>query len=47
MIQLTNISKRYGTQELFNDVNLRMNSGQRIGLVGRNGTGKSTLFKLI
>jgi len=47
MIQLTNISKRYGTQELFNDVNLRMNSGQRIGLVGRNGTGKSTLFKLV
>ena len=47
MIQLTNISKRYGTQELFNDVNLRMNSGQRIGLVGRNGSGKSTLFKLI
>ena len=47
MIQLTNISKRYGTQELFNDVNLRMNSGQRIGLVGRNGSGKSTLFKII
>jgi len=47
MIQLTNIAKRYGTQELFHDVNLRMNSGQRIGLVGRNGTGKSTLFKLI
>jgi ATP-binding cassette subfamily F protein 3 len=47
MIQLTNISKRYGTQELFNGVNLRMNSGQRIGLVGRNGTGKSTLFKLV
>jgi len=47
MIQLTNISKRYGTQELFDGVNLRMNSGQKIGLVGRNGTGKSTLFKLI
>jgi len=47
MIQLTNISKRYGTQELFNNVNLRMNSGQRIGLVGRNGSGKSTLFKII
>lgn len=47
MIQLTNIAKRYGTQELFHNVNLRMNSGQRIGLVGRNGTGKSTLFKII
>ncbi|MGK0255794.1 MAG: ATP-binding cassette subfamily F protein 3, partial [Arcobacteraceae bacterium] len=47
MIQLTNIAKRYGTQELFSNINLRMTSGQRIGLVGRNGTGKSTLFKLI
>ena len=47
MIQLTNLAKRYGTQELFTNVNLRMNSGQKIGLVGRNGTGKSTLFKLI
>jgi ATP-binding cassette subfamily F protein 3 len=47
MIQLTNIEKTYGTQELFTNVNLRMNSGQRIGLVGRNGSGKSTLFKLI
>lgn len=47
MIQLTNIAKRYGIQELFSNINLRMNSGQRIGLVGKNGTGKSTLFKLI
>ena len=47
MIQLTNIAKSYGTQELFSNINLRMNSGQRIGLVGRNGSGKSTLFKLI
>jgi len=47
LIQLTNIAKRYGTQELFHNVNLRMNSGQRIGLVGRNGSGKSTLFKII
>jgi len=47
LIQLTNISKRYGTQELFNNIDLRMNSGQKIGLVGRNGSGKSTLFKII
>jgi ATP-binding cassette, subfamily F, member 3 len=47
MIQLTNIAKRYGTQELFSNINLRMNNRQRIGLVGRNGAGKSTLFKLI
>jgi len=47
MIQLTNISKSYGTQDLFKGVNLRVNSGDKIGLVGRNGSGKSTLFKLI
>ena len=47
MIQLTNISKSYGTQDLFSNVNLRMGSGDKIGLVGRNGSGKSTLFKLI
>ncbi len=47
MIQLTNISKNYATQELFNNLNLKLNSGNRMGLVGRNGSGKSTLFKLI
>ena len=47
MIQLTNISKHFGTKELFSNLNFRLNSCNRVGLVGRNGTGKSTLFKLI
>jgi len=47
MIQLSNISKHYGEKELFSNLDFRMNSGNRIGLVGRNGSGKSTLFKLI
>jgi ATP-binding cassette subfamily F protein 3 len=47
MIQLSNISKSYAKQELFSNLNFRLNSGNRIGLVGRNGSGKSTLFKLI
>ncbi len=47
MIQLTNISKNYAKQELFNNLNFKVNSGNRIGLVGRNGSGKSTIFKLI
>ncbi|MEA1956730.1 MAG: ABC-F family ATP-binding cassette domain-containing protein [Campylobacterota bacterium] len=47
MIQLTNISKNYSHQELFNNLNFKLNSGNRVGLVGRNGSGKSTLFKLI
>jgi ATP-binding cassette subfamily F protein 3 len=47
MIQLSNISKSYASQELFTNLNFRLNSGNRVGLVGRNGSGKSTLFKLI
>jgi len=47
MIQLTNISKNFTTQELFKDLNLKLNAGNRLGLVGRNGSGKSTLFKII
>jgi len=47
LIQLTNISKSYSTHELFSNLNFRLDSGQRMGLVGRNGAGKSTLFKLI
>ena len=47
MIQLQNISKNFASQELFKNLNLKLNSGNRLGLVGRNGSGKSTLFKLI
>ncbi|EDZ63023.1 ABC transporter, ATP-binding protein [Sulfurimonas gotlandica GD1] len=47
MIQLTNISKSFSSQELFSNLNFKLNAGNRIGLVGRNGSGKSTLFKLI
>jgi len=47
MIELINISKSYPTSELYSGLNLRLNSGDKVGLVGRNGSGKSTLFKLI
>jgi len=47
MIQLTNLTKSFGGQTLFNDVNFKMQSQQKIGFVGRNGSGKSTLFKMI
>lgn len=47
MIQLINISKSFGKQELFSNLNFKLNSGNKVGLVGRNGSGKSTLFKLI
>ena len=47
MIQIQNISKSYGTRVLFNDLSLVIPSGSKVGFVGRNGTGKSTLFKII
>ncbi len=47
MIQVTGLEKGYGTQLLFKDVHFSLGKGERIGLVGRNGMGKSTLFKIL
>ena len=47
MIKINQLSKSYFARELFTDVTFQMNAGERMGLVGRNGHGKSTLFKLI
>ena len=47
MISLSNLTKSYGTRTLFKDFSLSINRAERIGLVGPNGCGKSTLFNLI
>ncbi|MFH1146695.1 MAG: ATP-binding cassette domain-containing protein [Pseudomonadota bacterium] len=47
MIQVNNLSKAYGRQVIFDEVTFTLNSGERVGLVGRNGHGKTTLLKLI
>ncbi len=47
MLKISGLSKSYGSQDLFERINLQMNEGERLGLVGRNGHGKSTLFRLI
>ncbi|MHB8921256.1 MAG: ABC-F family ATP-binding cassette domain-containing protein [Halothiobacillus sp.] len=47
MIQLKSVSLRRGTQLLLENANLTLQPGYRLGLVGRNGTGKSSLLALI
>ncbi len=47
MLQVTNIEKSYGKQALFDGVSFTINPRERVGLVGRNGHGKSTLFRII
>ncbi len=46
MIQLTNLSLRRGHKVLFEEATLSIHPGQKVGLTGANGTGKSSLFAL-
>ncbi len=47
VITLTGVGMELGGRVLFDDVNLDLPIGQRLGIVGRNGVGKSTLLKII
>jgi ATP-binding cassette subfamily F protein 3 len=47
MIKVTNVTKSYGGQKLFDDASFSVNAKERVGLVGRNGHGKTTLFRMI
>ena len=47
MISFTRINKQYGRQMLFVDASFQMNPGEKIGLVGPNGSGKTTIFRMI
>ena len=46
MIQLDSVSKRHGSQILFVDGSMAVFPGDKVGLVGANGAGKSTIFRL-
>ena len=45
--KIEHLNKSYADKEIFNDLNLSISEHERIGLVGINGTGKSTLLKVI
>ena len=47
LVNLENISKAYGTTTVLDGVSLGITDGERIGVVGRNGDGKSTLLHMI
>ena len=47
MIVVDSLSKSYGKQQLFKGIGFKVNRRERVGVVGRNGHGKTTLFRLI
>ncbi len=47
LLTVTDLTKSFGEQTLFQEISLRVEGGDRIALLGDNGTGKSTLVKLI
>ncbi len=47
LLGVNGLEKSFGAEELFSDVDFSVESGEKIGLVGANGCGKTTLFKII
>lgn len=47
MLTVTELTKSYGAELLFADLSFTLNPGERLALIGRNGTGKTTLLKIL
>src|SRR3989338_6301353 len=47
MLRIQDLNKAYGSEILFEEASLQMSPRERLGLVGRNGHGKTTLFRMI
>src|SRR5712692_3878056 len=46
-LQLLGVTKSFGTEVVLHDVSFVLNAGEKVGLVGENGVGKSTLLQII
>ena len=47
MISFTNVSKSFAKHDVLVNCSFQVNAGERVGVIGANGTGKTTLFKLL
>lgn len=47
LFRLSDVFKSYGTQDVLRGASLQINAGEHVGLVGRNGAGKTTVFRLV
>jgi len=47
LFRLSDVSKSYATQDVLRGASLQVNPGEHVGLVGRNGAGKTTIFRLL
>jgi ATP-binding cassette subfamily F protein 3 len=47
LFRLSDVYKSYGTQDVLRGLSVQVNPGEHVGLVGRNGSGKTTMFRLI
>ena len=47
VLSASNLTKAYGTDVIIKDADFHINSGDRIGLIGRNGAGKTTLLNMM
>jgi len=47
MISFDRVSKSFAKQDILLDCSFQVNAGERVGIIGANGSGKSTVFKLL
>ncbi len=47
LFRLSEVEKSFGAQDVLRGASLQVNPGEHVGLVGRNGAGKTTIFRLV